>query len=432
MDEQFRKRVDERAMELIRSGEYDHLVIPDRGARLDRNNQDDRGLSYSIRDIPTFDGNGDTLPHIHMLEFNDFLDTTCSEFRNVSQEPQADDREYHMAVIKEVVSNFKVSFKGRPRIWFEMQYPTSDEPRTKEAYEKMIVSFLTEHNPMGNTKEQLTMAWKTLNWNPTKEKLDDFVYKFRRIGQELGITEKEQLQYFKCSVPPHLYLYHKDATTIKEAMENIKRACAIDGVSPVAPVGTRTIQSVPFMQMTDSQDSRKELRKDDDIKFAGIKFQGKVDYLDEVLNKLDKMLDQQIREIESKDRDRRSSRDSRDRDGRDSSDNKDNRDSRNSRDSRRSYRSDSDSSSEDDRYRSRSWDSTRSRSGSRGRPIKNCAYCHKPNHDWSHCYRYPKDIKKVCSGNLRIADSRDKDEQARWQMLIDFKNYIESEKDSTN
>ena len=49
MDEQYRKIVDERAMELIRSGEYDYLVIPDRGARLGRNNQDDRGLSYSIR-----------------------------------------------------------------------------------------------------------------------------------------------------------------------------------------------------------------------------------------------------------------------------------------------------------------------------------------------------------------------------------------------
>ena len=315
-----------------------------------------------------------------------------------------------------------------------MQYPTSaDEPKTKEAYEKMVASFLTEHNPMGNTKEQLTMAWKTLSWNPTQEKLDDFVYKFRRIGQELGITENEQLQYFKCSVPPHLYLYHKDATTIKEAMETIKRACALGGVSPVAPVETRTTESAPFMQMTDSPDSRNEPRKSDYVKFAGLKFQGKVDYLDEMLNKLEKMYDQQIKERGNKDRDSRDNRDSRDsRDRRDGRDSRDNRDSRNSRDSRRSHRSDSDSSSEDDRYRSRSRDSSRSRSGSRGRTIKNCAYCHKPNHDWSHCYRYPKDIKKVCSGNLRIDDSRDKDEQARWQMLIDLKNYIESEKDSTN
>ena len=111
------------------------------------------------------------------------------------------------------------------------------------------------------------------------------------------------------------------------------------------------------MQMTDSQDSRNEPRKSDYVKFAGLKFQGKVDYIDEMLNKLDKMLDQQIKERGSKDRD---SRDSRDR--RDSRDSRNNRDSRSSRDSRRSHRSDSDSSSEDDRYRSRSRDSSRSRS----------------------------------------------------------------------
>ena len=298
MDEQYRKIVDERAMELIRSGEYDHLVIPDRGTRLGRNNQDDWGLSYSIRDIPTFDGNGDSLPQMHMLEFSDFLDNTGSEFRDLPQEPQADDREYHMAVIKDVVSNFKVSLKGKPTLWFEMQYPTSaDEPKTKEAYEKMVASFLTEHNPIGSTKEQLTMAWKTMNWNPTQERLDDFVYKFRRIGQELGITENEQLQYFKCSVPPHLYLYHKDATTIKEAMENIKRACALGGVSVVAPVETRTTQSAPFMQMIDSPDSSNEPRKSDHVKFAGLKFQGKVEYIDEILNKLDRMLEQQDKEL---------------------------------------------------------------------------------------------------------------------------------------
>ena len=128
-----------------------------------------------------------------------------------------------MAVIKDVVSNFKVSLKSKPRLWFEMQYPTSaDEPKTKEAYEKMVASFLTEHNPIGSTKEQLTMAWKTLNWNPTQERLDDFVYKFRRIGQELGISKNEQLQYFKCSVPPHLYLYHKDVLQLKKQWKTLK------------------------------------------------------------------------------------------------------------------------------------------------------------------------------------------------------------------
>ena len=51
--------------EVIRSGEFDHPVNPDRDVRLDRNNQDDWSLSYSIRDIPTFDGKG-ILYHIHI------------------------------------------------------------------------------------------------------------------------------------------------------------------------------------------------------------------------------------------------------------------------------------------------------------------------------------------------------------------------------
>ena len=152
-----------------------------------------------------------------------------------------------MAVVKDVVSKFKASLKGKPILWFEMQYPTSaDEPKTEEAYEKMIASFITEHNTIGSTREQQIMAWKTLNWDPVQERFDDFVYRLRRIGQELGKTADEQLDYFKCSVPQHLYLYHKDATTIKEAMENIKRACALGGVPVVAPVDTSSTQSVPF------------------------------------------------------------------------------------------------------------------------------------------------------------------------------------------
>ena len=431
MDEQYRQRVEERAREMIRSGEFDNLVNPDRDARLGRNNQDDSSLRYSIRDIPTFDGNGDSLPHTHMMKFGDFLANTGSEIRYLPQEPQADDREYHMAVIKDAVSKFKVSLKGKPRLWFEMQYPTSaDEPKTKEAYGEMIASFITEHNIIGSTREQQIMAWKILNWNPAQESLDDFVYKLRRIGQELGKTADEQLEYFKCSVPQHLYLYHKDATTIREAMENIKRACALGGVLvQAAPVEPRTTQSVPFMQMAERTDSKIVARKDDHIEVTAIKCNGMLDSIEKFIEILSKLVARTV-EIQGRKLDR--DRDSKDRHRRSSRNSRDNRDSRNSRGSRRSYRSDSDSSSEDDRQRSRSRDSSSSRSRSRGRTIKTCIYCHKPNHDLSHCYRFPKDLKKFDSGTLKIDGSGDKHEQARWQMLIDFKNFLESQKDSTN
>ena len=78
MDEQYRQRIEEIAREMIRRGEFDHPVNPDRDATLNRNNQDDSSLRYSIRDIPTFDGKGDSLPHTHMMEFGDFLANVTS------------------------------------------------------------------------------------------------------------------------------------------------------------------------------------------------------------------------------------------------------------------------------------------------------------------------------------------------------------------
>ena len=323
-------------------------------------------------------------------------------------------------VIKDVVSKFKASLKGKPRLWFEMQYPTpNDEPKTKEAYEKMVSSFITEHNPIGSTKEQQIMAWRSLNWDPAQERLDDFVYKLKRIGQELGKSVDEQLEYFKCSVPPHLYLYLQDTTTMKEAMEAIKRACALGGVSvQAAPVEPRTTQSVPFMQMTERTDSKIVARNDDHIEVTALKFNGMIDSSEKFIDRLSKSVARSV-EIQGRKLDR--DRNSKDRDRRSSAD---------SRDSRRSYRSGSDSGSEDDRYRSRSRDESRSRSRSRGRSSKTCAYCHKPNNDFSHCYKLARELRKLCTGGK--GSKGDKDEGERLDMLSCVKNYLESEKNSTN
>ena len=139
-------RIEALAREMIQRGEFNHLLNPGEGTRIDREYQDDRSLRYSIRDIPTFDEKGDSLPHTHMIEFGDLLTSTGSEINYFPRESGVDDREYHRAVIKDVVSKFKASLKGKPRLWFEMRYLTpGDEPKTEEAYEKMVSSFITEH-----------------------------------------------------------------------------------------------------------------------------------------------------------------------------------------------------------------------------------------------------------------------------------------------
>ena len=60
-------RIGALAREMIQRGEFNHLLNPGEDGRIDREYQDDRSLRYSIRDIPTFDGKGDSLPHTHCI-----------------------------------------------------------------------------------------------------------------------------------------------------------------------------------------------------------------------------------------------------------------------------------------------------------------------------------------------------------------------------
>ena len=105
--------------------------------------------------------------------------------------------------------------------------------------------------------------------------------------------------------------------------------------------------------MAERTDFKIVARKDDHIDVTVLKFNGILDSLEKFIDKLTKS-DARTAKIQ----DRKLDRDSKDRHRRSSRDSRDNRDSRNSRDSRRSYRSDSDSSSEDDRQRSRSRESS--------------------------------------------------------------------------
>ena len=83
MDEQFRQRLDEKIREMIRRGE---LINPGGGNRQENN---DNSLRYSFGDIPTYDGKKNSMPHLHMTEFDDYLVNTGSKLHELPQEPQA-------------------------------------------------------------------------------------------------------------------------------------------------------------------------------------------------------------------------------------------------------------------------------------------------------------------------------------------------------
>ena len=127
MDQQ---RIEAAAIEMFRGGELEHLFgqnnVDERrgqgiGNRNRQNRQDDRNersLRHSNRNIPTFVGKGDAMPHTHLIEFEDFLVNTGSEIHELPQygEPQKVERPHYEAVVKDVVSKFKASLKGKPRL----------------------------------------------------------------------------------------------------------------------------------------------------------------------------------------------------------------------------------------------------------------------------------------------------------------------------
>ena len=423
MDQQ---RLEEIVREIMRRGEYNpENAGNDRGHgnghrhRQDRNDRDDRSLRYSMRDIPTYDGKGDAMPHTHLIEFEDFLVNTGSEINDLPQfdEPQPVDAAHYQGVIKDVVSKFKASLKGKPRLWFEMQYPTvDDEPKTVQGYKQMLSAFTTEHNPIGSTREQQIMAWKNLKWDPSKEKLDDFVYRFRRVAKELGYNADENLEVFSCCVPSHLYLYLKGATSIKEAMENIKRACALGGVSAQGPtmIETQTAPVVPFMQMNDTPTNLRTVSFKNEVAHIA---PDKNDIMIDMLAKISEKLDTSASKNRSRNRERRDSRD------------------RGSRyDRSPSYDRSSSYDRSQSRERSNSRDRSRDRSGrSKGRNQSSrerrnnsgtnsglyCEHCKMTNHDITHCFKLQKTLKKKGIEWSQM-NKKVKDDQELYQKFMKF------------
>ena len=423
MDQQ---RLEEIVREIMRRGEYNpENAGNDRGHgnghrhRQDRNDRDDRSLRYSMRDIPTYDGKGDGMPHTHLIEFEDFLVNTGSEINDLPQfdEPQPVDAAHYQGVIKDVVSKFKASLKGKPRLWFEMQYPTvDDEPKTVQGYKQMLSAFTTEHNPIGSTREQQIMAWKNLKWDPSKEKLDDFVYRFRRVAKELGYNADENLEVFSCCVPSHLYLYLKGATSIKEAMENIKRACALGGVSAQGPtmIETQTAPVVPFMQMNDRPTNLRTVSFKNEVAHIA---PDKNDIMIDMLAKISEKLDTSASKNRSRNRERRDSRD------------------RGSRyDRSPSYDRSSSYDRSQSRERSNSRDRSRDRSGrSKGRNQSSrerrnnsgtnsglhCEHCKMTNHDITHCFKLQKTLKKK-GIEWSEMNKKVKDDQELYQKFMKF------------
>ena len=322
------------------------------------------------------------------------------------------------------------------------------ELHSADGWKAVKEKFLTYFNPVGSTKEQQIKAWKEMVWKPEEEKLTDFVFRFSQLAYELGYSDEQQISHFVLCIPKGLYLYLKDAQTVPDAVENLRRGIALGGLDTFSSAPTivdhHSRITVPLPKRKENiirfitKDTLKAVKET----VQDSRYENLVRLLDKMGDRLANVVDV-VEDFQRKQYSRNGNRErsnSRDRDhSRDNYKNRD-RDRRDSRDYNRNKRS-RDDSRERDRHRDRSnlinerdRRKNQPRSGtSQGGLDKNefCNYCDITGHTTHRCYKLENYLRRK-GKKITLHDEEDVQEIA--QMVQDLNTKLHSLKvrNSTN
>ena len=401
-----------------------------------------RHFYWSLRDIPKFEGK-DEQPFLHLMEFEDYLVAS-----GVRVEPEEIRGNVVQPDYQDIINKFKASLKSNARIWFRM-YIEKRVPdlHSADGWKTVKEKFLTYFNPVGSTKEQQIKAWKEMVWKPEEEKLTDFVFRFSQLAYELGYSDEQQISHFVLCIPKGLYLYLKDAQTVPDAVENLRRGIALGGLDTFSSVPTivdhRNKVTVPFPKRKENiiefitKDTLKAVKET----VQDSRYENLVRLLDKMGDRLANVVDV-VEDFQRKQSSRNGNRErsnSRDRDhSRDNYKNRD-RDRRDSRDYNRNRSRDD--SRERDRHRDRSnlinerdRRKNQQRSGTSQRHFDNnefCNYCDRAGHTTHRCYKLENYLKRK---GKKITLHEEEDVQELAQMMQDLNTKLHSLKvrNSTN
>ena len=318
---------------------------------------------------------------------------------------------------------------------------------TADGWKAVKEKFLTYFNPVGSTKEQQIKAWKEMVWKPEEEKLTDFVFRFSQLAYELGYSDEQQISHFVLCIPKGLYLYLKDAQTVPDAVENLRRGIALGGLDTFSSIPTIVHHdSKPTVPFPTRKENRTQFTTEDTLRavketIQDSRYENLVRLLDKMGDRLANVVDvveEFQRKQSSRDRDRERSN-NRDRDH--SRDNYKNRD-KDRRDSRDYNRNKSrDDSRDRDRHRDRSNSrnerdrrKNQQRSGTSQRYFdKNefCNYCDRAGHTTHRCHKLENYLKRK---GKKIILHEEEDVQELAQVVQDLNTKLHSLKvrNSTN
>ena len=155
------------------------------------------------------------------------------------------------------INDFVTTLKGKARVLFDMNVPEGDRTTLKH-WNAIQDKFKAHFYPLGSTKEQRIKAWKDMRWDPAKEAIDDFAYKYKELGQYLGLDEISVFDNFKACILGQYFSFIFNTASMTEAVDNLKKCLAAGAMVPTTHVNST------------SGTTQSTTQKDDKLKFMAM------------------------------------------------------------------------------------------------------------------------------------------------------------------
>ena len=221
-------------------------------------NEDDLDMAnhmrWSIQNISKFYGNPNQDPEYHVREFEDVLKASNQWPDNVANVANQD--------ASRIIVHFITTLSNRARAWVEQQIPIGERV-TWGHYEALKTKFLEHFNLSGSTPAQRNRAFREMRWDPTTQSIEDYSYKFEKLGASLGFNQEALVCALKATLPSHMIWFLKDENTVQAISRAIKKLIS-EGMplvqnSPMMPTATASAmpaqpgtQPAKFMSMNDT------------------------------------------------------------------------------------------------------------------------------------------------------------------------------------
>ena len=242
-------------------------------------------MRWSIQNINKFHGGKGEDPDHHISEFEDVLRASGNFPLNNG------DWQNHGA---QIFTLFQTTLRERARTWYDHTIPPGERD-SREHYNALKTKFKDHFNTFGSTKMQRISVFKNLRWDPAVEGIEDFAYKYEKLGKSLEFDDNALFISFQSTIPVHIMMFVGDAQTFPDMVSKIKAimsrgmtgnpAMMFGGMQPAQT--TQPMVTVPqvsqptavpkFMMMKDndstskSEDLVKEVTKvvEDSISYMG-------------------------------------------------------------------------------------------------------------------------------------------------------------------